>query len=96
MPGRTERELAQDSIDTVGQILSNYQAALHLLEVSGDAGAAPRASAPEVLRQTAAEVFTPVLDACGGVAPGLEALVEESIGAAGPGQGVPAHAIATS
>ena len=33
-----------------------------------------------MLRQAAAEVFTPVLDACAGVAPGLEELVAESVG----------------
>ena len=29
---KTERELVQDNVNTVGQIFSNYQAALHLLE----------------------------------------------------------------
>jgi hypothetical protein len=71
----TERELVQACVNTVGQIFSNYQAAMHLLEE-----AVPREPALEALRQAAAEVFTPVLDACAGVAPGLEELVAESVG----------------
>ena len=63
---KTERELVQDNVNTVGQIFSNYQAALHLLEeavTSGYGEAVPRALALEVLRDAAHEVFTPVLDA---------------------------------
>jgi hypothetical protein len=76
----TDRELVQDSVQTVGQIFSNYQAALHLLEetVAGETVAPDRAL--EVLKQAAREVFAPVLDACAGVAPGLDDLVAESIG----------------
>jgi hypothetical protein len=80
---QTERELVQHNVDTVGQIFSNYQAALHLLEEAVSSGygeTVPRTLALEVLRETAREVFTPVLDACVGVAPGLEELVAESIG----------------
>jgi hypothetical protein len=102
---KTERELVQDNVNTVGQIFSNYQAALHLLEeavVSGYGEAVPRALALEVLREAAHEVFTPVLDACVGVAPGFEELVAESLGAVDevrdverpePGQSAPAHAL---
>ena len=61
--------------DAFGQILSNYQAALHLLEET----------ATEVeLEHAAAEVFTPVHDACGR-SPGLEELAAEIV--AGPAGG---------
>jgi hypothetical protein len=63
-------EAAERCVDAVGRILSNYQAALLMLEEAD----------PEVLRQAASEVFAPVLDACAGVAPGLEELVAEAIG----------------
>lgn len=95
----TERELVQDSVDTVGQIFSNYQAALHLLEeavVAGYGEAVPSAPALEALRRAAADVFTPVLDACAGVAPGLEDLVAESVGEVqcpDMGQSAPAAAL---
>lgn len=102
---KTERELVQDNVNTVGQIFSNYQAALHLLEEAVSSGygeTVPRALGLGVLRDAAHEVFTPVLDACLGVAPGLEDLVEESIGKVDdvrevarpePGQSAPAHAL---
>jgi hypothetical protein len=80
---KSERELVQDNVNTVGQIFSNYQAALHLFEQavrSGYGETVPRDLAIEVLREAAHEVFTPVLDACVGVAPGLEDLVAESMG----------------
>jgi hypothetical protein len=58
--------------DAFGQILSNYQAALHLLEET----------ATEVeLERAAAEVFTTVRDACAR-SPGLEQLAAEIV--AGP------------
>jgi hypothetical protein len=102
---KTERELVQDNVNTVGQIFSNYQAALHLFEEavrSGYGETVPRDLALEVLREAAHEVFAPVLDACVGVAPGLEDLVAESMGrvdevpeAERPeaGQSAPAHAL---
>jgi len=98
---KTERELVQDNVNTVGQIFSNYQAALHLLEeatTSGYSDTIPPALALEVLRHAAHEVFTPVLNACVGVAPGLEELVEESMGVPEverpePGQSAPAHIV---
>ena len=68
------RARCQDCVNTVGQIFSNYQAALHLLEEA----VPPRAGARARYAQRCcgpAEVFTPVLDACAGVAPGLEELV---------------------
>jgi hypothetical protein len=58
--------------DAFGQILSNYQAALHLLEET----------ATEVeLQRVAAEVFAPVSAACVR-SPGLERLAQEIV--AGP------------
>ena len=102
---KTERELVQDNVNTVGQIFSNYQAALHLFEeaVRGGYGeTVPRELAIEVLREAAHDVFAPVLDACVGVAPGLEDLVVESMGKVDEvreverpeaGQSAPAHAL---
>jgi hypothetical protein len=58
--------------DTAGQILSNYQAALHLLEETGSE--LDRA----VLQRVAADVFTTVRDACAG-SPDLEALVAQLV-----------------
>jgi hypothetical protein len=102
---KTERELVQDNVNTVGQIFANYQAALHLFEEavrSGYGEAVPRDLAVEVLREAAHEVFTPVLEACVGVAPGLEDLVAGSMGKVDDvpeverpeaGQSAPAHAL---
>jgi hypothetical protein len=57
--------------DAVGQIFSNYQAAVLLLqEAVGDARVSP---------ETAREIFEPVLEACGGAVPGLDELVAEVI-----------------
>ena len=80
---------------TVGQILSNYQAALHLLEEAAAGGfgeTVPPALGLEVLRRAARDVFAPVLDACSGVSPGLDDLVRESIGSADDPP-PPAHAL---
>lgn len=80
---KTERELVQDNVNTVGQIFANYQAALHLFEEavrSGYGETVPRDLAVEVLQDAAHDVFAPVLDACVGVAPGLEDLVADSMG----------------
>ena len=102
---KTERELVQDNVNTVGQIFSNYQAALHLFEEavrSGYGERVPRELAIEVLREAAHDVFEPVLDACVGVAPGLDDLVVESMGKVDEvreverpeaGQSAPAHAL---
>jgi hypothetical protein len=59
--------------DAVGQILSNYQAALHLLEEAVDSEAVAR-------ELPTREIFQPVLDACAGVDPGLDAVVAEAMG----------------
>jgi hypothetical protein len=105
LASKTERDLVQDNVNTVGEIFANYQAALHLFEeaVVGGAGErVPRELAVEVLREVAREVFEPVLEACVGVAPGLEDLVASGLGKVGdvpeeerrePGQSAPAHAL---
>jgi len=102
---KTERELVQDNVNTVGQIFANYQAALHLFEEavrSGHGETVPRDLAVEVLQEAAHEVFAPVLDACVGVAPGLDDLVADSMGKVDEvrdvetpeaGQSAPAHAL---
>jgi hypothetical protein len=102
---KTERELVQDNVNTVGQIFANYQAALHLFEEpvrSGYGETVPRELAVEVLQEAAHDVFAPVLDACVGVAPGLEDLLAESMGEVDgvreverpeSGQSAPAHAL---
>ena len=56
----------QENVNTIGQIFTNYQAALHLFEeaVAGGAGeAVPRELAKEVLREAARDVFEPVMAA---------------------------------
>jgi hypothetical protein len=70
---KSERELADDCVNAVGQILSNYQAALHLFD---------DAVRGELHASGAHAVFAPVRDACAGVAPGLDELLEESMRAA--------------
>jgi hypothetical protein len=80
---KTERDLVQDNVNTVGQIFANYQAALHMFEEAMMGGAGekvPRDLAIEVLREVAREVFEPVLEACVGVAPGMEDLVADGMG----------------
>ena len=60
------------SVDTAGQILSNYQAALHLLEHTGtDLDRA-------VLQRAATDVFTTVRDACAR-SPDLDELVSQVV-----------------
>src|ERR687893_437661 len=66
LASKSERDLMQDNVNTIGQIFTNYQAALHLFEeaVSEGAGeAVPRELAKEVLQEAARDVFQPVLAA---------------------------------
>jgi hypothetical protein len=100
---KTERELLQDNVNTVGQIFTNYQAALHQFEaamVGGAGEAVPRELAKEMLREAAREVFEPVLAAATNLAPGFEDVVAGGMGKVGdvpmeepkePGQSAPAH-----
>jgi len=58
--------------DAFGQILSNYQAALHLFEETATE------LDQDVLQRTAAQTFTKVRDACAG-SPGLEELAAQIV-----------------
>ena len=102
---KTERDLVQDNVNTIGQIFANYQAALHMFEeavVGGMGETVPRQLALEVLQEAAKQVFDPVLEACVGVAPGLEDVVAEGMGSVDEvresekqeaGQSAPAYAL---
>jgi len=86
MRDRPEHESAQECVDAVGQIVSNYQAALHLFEeaVAGEVGeTVPRQLVVELFEQAARAVFEPVREACAGAPPGLDDLVTECIASAG-------------
>ena len=105
LAAKSERELIQDSVNTIGQIFTNYQAALHLFEeaVKGGAGeAVPRELAMEVLREAARDVFEPVLAAVAEAAGEVADHVSDGIGVAEtapaeqprePGMSAPAFAL---
>src|SRR5919106_3542691 len=60
LASKSERDLIVDSVNTIGQIFTNYQAALHLFEEAVGAGAAvPQELAREVLREAARDVLEP-------------------------------------
>jgi hypothetical protein len=66
LAAKSERDLLQDNVNTIGQIFTNYQAALHQFEAAvqdGAGEAVPRELAKEVLREAARDVFEPVLAA---------------------------------
>jgi hypothetical protein len=66
LAAKSERDLMQDNVNTIGQIFTNYQAALHQFEEAVESGAGeavPRELAKEVLREAARDVFEPVLAA---------------------------------
>jgi len=66
LAAKSERDLMQDNVNTIGQIFTNYQAALHQFEAAVESGAGeavPRELAKEVLREAARDVFEPVLAA---------------------------------
>jgi hypothetical protein len=66
LAAKSERDLMQDNVNTIGQIFTNYQAALHQFEEAVQEGAGeavPRELAREVLREAARDVFEPVLAA---------------------------------
>jgi hypothetical protein len=102
---KSERELVQDNVNTIGQIFANYQAALHLFEsaVTGGLGeAVPRELAKEVLREAARSVFEPVLAAVSGTVAGIDDAAAAGIGTVGDvpkeetqeaGQSAPAYAL---
>jgi hypothetical protein len=102
---KSERELVQDSVNTIGQIFTNYQAALHVFEAAVEEGAGeavPRELAKEVLREAARDVFEPVLAAAAEVAGEVADRVSQGIGVADrwpaeqprtPGSSAPAFAL---
>ncbi len=83
LAAKTERDLMQDNVNTIGQIFTNYQAALHLFEeaVQDGAGeAVPRELAKEVLQEAARDVFEPVLAAAAATAGEVADHVEDGMG----------------
>jgi hypothetical protein len=71
LAAKSERDLMVDNVNTIGQIFTNYQAALHQFEAAvqdGAGEAVPRELAKEVLREAARDVFEPVIAAAGEVA----------------------------
>ncbi len=105
LASKSERELVQDNVNTVGQIFSNYQAALHMFEsaVTGGMGeTVPRELAKEVLREAAREVFEPMLASVANTVAGLDEATGAGLGVVDgapeeevkePGQSAPAHSL---
>src|SRR5918999_1104994 len=83
LAAKSERDLMQDNVNTIGQIFTNYQAALHQFEaaIAGGAGeAVPRELAKEVRRAAARDVFEPVLAAAAATAGEVADQVQGGIG----------------
>jgi len=105
LAAKSERDLVSDNINTIGQIFTNYQAALHQFETAvreGAGEAVPRELALEVLREAARHVFEPVLAAAAETAGEVADRVSDGIGAADrwpaeqprePGASAPAFAL---
>jgi hypothetical protein len=105
LAAKSERELMQDNVNTIGQIFTNYQAALHLFEEAVESGAGeavPRELAKDVLREAARDVFEPVMAAAAEVAGDVADHVGEGYGVAdrwpaetprAPGASAPAFAL---
>jgi hypothetical protein len=105
LAAKSERDLVQDNVNTIGQIFTNYQAALHLFEeaVQGGSGeSVPRELAREVLREAARTVFEPVMAAAAETAGEISDHVADGIGVADaapaeqprePGASAPAYAL---
>src|ERR687897_1079297 len=80
---KSERDLVVDSVNTIGQIFANYQAALHLFEEaigSGMGEAVPQELAKEILREGARDVLQPVFAAAAETAGEIGDQVARSIG----------------
>jgi hypothetical protein len=63
---KSERDIVVDSVNTIGQIFANYQAALHMFEAAMGTGAGeavPQELAKEILREGARDVLEPVFSA---------------------------------
>src|SRR5688500_13613320 len=83
LAAKSERDLMVDNVNTVGQIFTNYQAALHQFEAAvqdGAGEAVPRELAKEVLREAARDVFEPVLAAAAETAGEVAEHVEDGMG----------------
>jgi hypothetical protein len=83
LAAKSERDLMQDNVNTIGQIFTNYQAALHQFEAAVEEGAGeavPRELAKEVLREAARDVFEPVLAAAAETAGAVAEHVEDGVG----------------
>src|SRR5688572_9934395 len=105
LAAKSERDLMQDNVNTIGQIFTNYQAALHLFEEAVQEGAGeavPRELAGEVLREAARDVFEPVMAAAAEAAGEVADHVAGGIGVADrwpaeqprqPGASAPAFAL---
>ena len=80
---KSERDLVLDSVNTIGQIFANYQAALHMFEHAigkGMGEAVPQELAKEILREGARDVLEPVFAAAYETAGELGEQVGKSIG----------------
>ena len=80
---KSERDLVLDSVNTIGQIFANYQAALHMFEDAIGTGmgeAVPQELAKEILREGARDVLEPVFAAASETAGELGDQVGKSIG----------------
>jgi hypothetical protein len=105
LASKSERDLVTENINTIGQIFTNYQAALHQFETAvreGAGEAVPRELALEILREGAREVFEPVLAAAAETAGEIAERVSDGIGVADrwpaeqprePGASAPAFAL---
>src|SRR5215218_4117555 len=83
LAAKSERDLMQDNVNTIGQIFTNYQAALHLSEEAvreGAGEAVPRELAKEVLQEAARDVFQPVLAAAAETAGEVADHVADGVG----------------
>jgi hypothetical protein len=105
LAAKSERDLMQDNVNTIGQIFTNYQSALHQFEAAVESGAGeavPRELAKDVLREAAREVFEPVLAAAAEAAGEVADHVADGFGVAAeapaeqpraPGMSAPAFAL---
>lgn len=83
LAAKSERDLVTDNVNTIGQIFTNYQSALHQFEEAigkGAGEAVPRDLAKEVLREAARDVLEPVLAAAAETAGEVGDLVAKGIG----------------
>ena len=105
LAAKSERDLMTDNVNTIGQIFTNYQAALHQFEEAIEKGAGeavPRELAKEILREAARDVFEPVMAAAAETAGEVADHVRGGIGVTDvhpaekprqPGASAPAYAL---